>query len=154
MSDKQIKIGGFSYKANDVARSKVTKDANGKNTYSVWLKNGVKLEYPQQASGGVSGIWEHGFIIKDKHTTVNGLKDGVITGSDNNDHMSLYNCEGVTVDLRDKEQPSLLDGDKLSLHQSNRDVTVKSDSADEITYYDKDGTRQEFDRPGLDFHKK
>ena len=26
MSDKQIKIGGFSYKANDVAKSKVTKD--------------------------------------------------------------------------------------------------------------------------------
>lgn len=45
---KNITFGGVQFNENDIKQKQQTKDKNGKIMYSVFLKNGVKLEYPEQ----------------------------------------------------------------------------------------------------------
>ena len=45
---KNITFGGVQFNENDIKQKQQTKDKNGNTRYSVFLKNGVKLEYPEQ----------------------------------------------------------------------------------------------------------
>lgn len=47
---QQINIGGVQFNKNDVAKSEVVKQKDGKVSYSVFLRDGTKMVYPAQAN--------------------------------------------------------------------------------------------------------
>lgn len=46
---QQINIGGVQFNKNDVAKTEVVKQKDGKISYSVFLRDGTKMVYPAQA---------------------------------------------------------------------------------------------------------
>lgn len=56
MADNNINIGGVNFNKNDVAKSEIVKSDDGKESYSVFLRDGTKMVYPKQADKNESVV--------------------------------------------------------------------------------------------------
>lgn len=135
---KNITFGGVQFNENDIKqKTKQPKDEYGEAMYSVFLKNGVKLEYPEQPKIAYDSNCEinpkvvtsvQGLILKDHRTVITDIQGAVITGSDNVDCIwvkgaAQYNKVDVSADKNFR-------GDKVILNGRHNEVRLdKSDSA-------------------------
>ncbi len=114
MALNDVIVGGVSYPAGLVAGNSYNKK---NNTYEVTLTTGVKLEYKEQKNARVSGF-THGLFSDCCHLQVNGMVGGKIAGSENDDSITLDNCQNLTVDVSNDPR-NLFGGDRVEVIKRN-----------------------------------
>lgn len=156
MVDEMKPIGGVNFSSDLVESSRTIKDKYGKEMFEVRLSTGVVFQfYEQQTPVTVKGHSHRDILFrKDNHLVVNGLKNGTIFGSDAGDAISLQFCKNLTVNVKDKDLDNDLSyfnkRDAVILDKDSKDITVISDSNDEIIHPNQDG-ELETEKGGLDF---
>lgn len=129
MADNNINIGGVNFNKNDVAKSEIVKTDDGKESYSVFLRDGTKMVYPKQADKNESVVSMFdktekspiGFSVADGEfkmdygtdpTMINPehktgdveidfyrLNGAEITGTNKKDDYTLHGCRNSKVDI-------------------------------------------------------
>jgi hypothetical protein len=100
---KKVSFGGATFNENDVKKRDVRFD-NGKKIYCVFLNNGVKIEYPEQPEeqnaqiNGRELTWWNSFT-DDTRTDLYRIDGAMVTGSENDDIISLNGCTNCKVDV-------------------------------------------------------
>ena len=102
-----INYGGVEFNSNDVAKKQKVFNEQGGVRYSVFLKNGVYLEYPEQKQSNKSSI----FVDHQAETEltnwiqVNNLAYGQVKGTEEKDEVIVLNGNNsTTVDISDKNK--------------------------------------------------
>lgn len=129
MADNNINIGGVNFNKNDVAKSEIVKSDDGKESYSVFLRDGTKMVYPKQADKNESVVSMFdktekssiGYSVADGEfkidygtdpTMINPkrktgdveidfyrLNGAEITGTNKKDDYTLHGCRNSKVDI-------------------------------------------------------
>lgn len=96
-----IKYGGVEFNSNDIASKKKVSNEQGNIRYSVFLKNGVQLEYPEQNKNNKASIFVNTSFpgVKVNYVEANNLAYGKIKGTDERDLIILNGNNGTTVDI-------------------------------------------------------
>lgn len=146
---KNVKFGGVNYNANDVTKHSVKTDANGKKTYSVFLKNGVKIEYPEQNPQNNARLcrYELGFwdsLSDDTATGLWRLDRAKVTGTSEDDLIYMNECTNCQVDISkdDNDDRVIIDGFTVNTKRLakgrahlSKDNEIILDKHDELTIY-------------------
>ena len=119
-----ITIGGATFKTEDVEGY----SQKGVKQNSVFLKNGVQISYPGQASAKVT--------VEKSGVLFGGFSGGVIKGTDKSDNITLFQCKDMQVDIQGGNGILGLGGDEVSLPDGNKNITVKKDWHDHVHYWD------------------
>ena len=148
-----LNIGGVSYPKNMVADKKVTKNQNEK-TYFVALKSGITLEYPEQKNCSVKGH-SHGIFTTCNHLVINGMNRGKITGSEDDDAITLSFCKNIDVDVSN-DVKDLFGGDRINIYSENGDesnnINVKTDLGNDKVVYNGNDRTSAFNTSTLSYY--
>lgn len=94
-------FGGVNFNWNEVKSAKVVKGKNGKETYFIEFKTGVKAEYPVQNGASMNSreltMWQS--LDYDNETVINGMQGATITGSQSDDHIVANGVKGCTINV-------------------------------------------------------
>lgn len=106
-----INIGGVKFNSNDIEQQQTLIKENGSIRYSVFLKNGVHLEFPKQKAENNASVYrETAYEGNPKRpetwTDVNNLAYGQIKGTSKHDTIQLFGNNGTTVDISDNDNKS------------------------------------------------
>ena len=107
--NNNINIGGVRFNKQDVQKSEVIKQ-DGKELNSVFLNNGTKVVYPNQADKNESfvEIKTHSSQVTNKYGTVHHtskstdfyrLNGAEVTGTDKSDTYNFNGCRNTKVDM-------------------------------------------------------
>lgn len=114
-----INIGGVKFNSNDVEQQQ-TVIKNGAIRYSVFLKNGVHLEYPKQKlNNQASAFVKEDVANIETWTNINNLAYGNIKGTDKSDVIVLNGSNSTQIDVsgdNDKLGDHVIIGDTLKDH--------------------------------------
>ena len=158
-------FGGVDFNWNQVKSAKVEKGKDGKKTFFIEFKTGVKMEYPMQQGDTSAGskeltMWQS--LDYDNETVIYGLKNAKITGSKNDDHIIGRGIKGCRIDVSNDNNDDKVDVNKgaeykypdhtLEKHIESEDNTIVMDKKDKATQlqthvtYAKDGKVEKFKR--------
>lgn len=117
-----VNIGGVKFNRNAINGIRV-KNENGAELISVFLKNGVSLEYPRQKPESHANVYTNneGLGVFDTDTNIYNLTDGKVKGSKGADRIALYGTNGVTVDTSGDDKVSILGDDYVSIYDNSHD---------------------------------
>lgn len=128
-----ITFGGVRFNANDIAKKEKKFNEQGAIRYSVFLKNGISIEYPDQNKKNKSSVDVHG----DQVTLIDNLAYGNVKGSPKKDRIFLYGNVGTTVDVSGDNKHDLVSvNDEIIFagdHKSERNKVVM-DSKDSTIF--------------------
>lgn len=119
-----VNIGGVKYNSNDI-KNHQTLIKNGAIRYSVFLKNGVNIEYPAQKAQNNASVFRMDTSDELTDTHINNLAYGKVTGSEKSDTIGLHGCNSTTVDVSGDNSRT---GDVVSIGD-----TVKGNYAGDTT---------------------
>lgn len=163
---KEVTLGGVVYNENHVKKSSVRTDANGKKTYSVFLKNGVKIEYPEQQKPGARlygyelSFWDS--LSNDTSTALYNFDGAKVTGTPDDDLIHMERCTNCKVDISgdDNDDEVIIDkntvfwrskGEQVNLSKGNDIIMDEHDNLTIYTDPKREGqryARKEIDGPG------
>lgn len=92
-----ITFGGVRFNANDIEKKEKKFNEQNAIYYSVFLKNGVSIEYPEQNRRNDASIRIFG--DNNDATAIRSLEHGNVKGSPKKDHIQLIGNNGTTVDV-------------------------------------------------------
>lgn len=92
-----ITFGGVRFNANDIEKKEKKFNEQNAIYYSVFLKNGVSIEYPEQNRRNDASIRIFG--DNNDATAITSLAHGNVKGSPKKDHIQLIGNNGTTVDV-------------------------------------------------------
>lgn len=127
----EISIGNVRFNKDDVQRHSVTRDKDGDNLYSVFLKNGTSIKFYEQKSSAKASVTT-GFDMGNKNkegTAFSGIVGLSIQGTNKDDYYHLRDCDYYVVDVdgggKDEVRVVNTKGEPES-------ATINNDSADKV----------------------
>ena len=136
-------FGGVDINWNQVKSAKMEKGKDGKKTFFIEFKTGVKMEYPMQqgvpsAESKELTMWQS--LDYDNETVIDGLKNAKITGSKNDDHIIGKGIKGCRIDVANDNNDDKVDilGYRYPDHticsfRESEDNTIVMDKKDKAT---------------------
>lgn len=113
-----VNIGGVRFNSNDIKQKQTLINDNGAIRYSVFLKNGVHLEYPKQDVRNNASVTHVDQDKLETATWINNLAYGQVKGTEKSDHIVLHGNNGTTVDVTGDDRNVL--GDIVSIRDSEK----------------------------------
>ena len=114
-----INIGGVKFNSNDIDQQQTLIKENGAIRYSVFLRNGVHLEFPKQKAENNASVFPDDSLT-DKFqtwTNINNLAYGQVKGTEKSDVIRLSGNNGTTVDISGEKNKEQL-GDQVIIHDT------------------------------------
>ncbi len=128
---EKIMIGNVSFYSTDVKTSNVTYK-NGEKINCVFLKNGTKLEFKDQAADSNASV-QMGYDTGNNNkygTGFVGIKGLSIEGTQASDYYHLTNCDNYNINVENGGN------DEVRIHNKNKDFngTINADQGDNVTF--------------------
>lgn len=153
-------FGGAHFNWNQVEHATETLNKDGKKTYCVIFKTGVKIEYPEQddayydaaATSREYTMWQS--LDYDTETFTKNFKNAKITGSLKDDYIESIDNEGCIIDVANDHNDDKVKVKILQLKNSRENNEIILDSKDIIGHYRKkdpnDYSEQIIKGPGIE----
>ncbi len=132
-------IGGISYLGTDVKNQSVSKN-DGKTVYTVELLNGIQLKYAEQTPDSSSTSAQPQVTLSDNNeTSIWGIKNAEILGSNREDNISLFDCENNIINVANDDFC-----DSVTISGKSPDNTVIRGDCDTVSKKTKDKVKTIF----------
>ena len=124
-------FGGVSYKPSETKSASYNEE---NKTYTLLFNTGVEMSYKEQQRDkdgsfpSITSSYENGYPI----TQAYHINKGVITGSDKEDYISLFNCHNSYVDVSNDEKYDIVSIANLNDRDNIWGNRVKYDARDSI----------------------
>ncbi len=163
---EKVNIGGVLFNKNEIKESRI-RNKNGEKINTVFLKPGLKLEFPDQTDPNKKptvesmGLQDEWYNPDRSHIIINDLENAKIYGTKNkDDHITMWGkSSGNEIFIDQKESWYVnknMRHDTVELYPGTSNNTVHMDEADKteisynqtkVTIKDKDGTETEIQSP-------
>lgn len=114
-----INFGGVKFNSNDIAQKQTLIKENGAVRYSVFLRNGVHLEYPEQKAENNASVWGVDEGKLETSTFIKNVAYGQVKGTQKSDVISLSGNNGTIVDVTGDDNNTL--GDSVFISDTKKD---------------------------------
>lgn len=150
IDNNNINIGGVNFNKNDVQKSEIIKQQDGKEMNSVFLNDGTQVVYPNQKAENNASIMQSfgkksqwvpndkpnnaaykSVTVEDKsykETTFSKLENAQITGTQGKDDYKLNDCKDTHVNISQDDGIK----DKVTVDKKSTGITVDKAKGDKI----------------------